>query len=145
MSDILNISEAVSIALHAMTLVAAQEEQVPLSVREIAETLNVSEHHLSKVFQRLTKARLVKPHRGPKGGVTLVKDPDKTSLLEVYEVIEGELESNKCLLKTRLCKPGNCIFGDLIGNVNKQVKDYLSKTKLSDLKHVFEDHQLRAS
>ena len=145
MGDVIHISEAASIAFHSMTLIAAQEEKVPLSIREIAETLKISENHLSKVVQRLTKAGLIQPHRGPKGGVTLAKKPEKISLLDIYEEMEGELSTNRCLLKTRLCQPGNCIFGDLLGSVNQQVREYFKNTKLSDLSHVFKDFQLRAS
>jgi len=137
MYGILNISEATTLAVHAMTFLAAQDPDRPVSTKEIAEIMAVSDNHLSKVVQRLVRAGLARAQRGPKGGVLLARDSKDISLLEVYEAIEGRLEITKCLLKTRLCKPGECIFGDLLPKITGEVKDYMEKTHLSDLKHVF--------
>jgi Rrf2 family protein len=134
MSSVLKISEAASLALHTMVYLAANDEN-PASTPEIARILNASENHLSKVLQRLTKAGLAHPIRGPKGGFTLGKPADQISLLDVYEAIEGPLESTSCLLGTAGCGD-NCLFGGLLESVNHQVKMHFQKTMLSDL-HVF--------
>jgi Rrf2 family protein len=137
MSNIFNISEAASLAMHAMTFMASQKECGPVTSKEMASTMNVSENHLSKVMQRLVKAGLADAHRGPKGGVNLARDSKDITLLEVYEAIEGKLVTLPCLLKTTLCRPGDCIFGDLLYSVNTKIKSYLAATRLSDIEHVF--------
>jgi len=91
MSGVLKISNAATIALHAMTYLAAFPDNKHMT-KEIASLHQVSEAHLSKVLQRLTRAGLVKAVRGPKGGFSLAKSADEISLLEVYETIEGTLE-----------------------------------------------------
>jgi len=145
MSGIMNVSEAASIALHSMTLISAQENGVPVSTKYIADTLKVSENHLSKVMQRLSRAGLVSSKRGPRGGATLAKKPGEISLMDIYEAIEGKFVASECLLKTRLCKPGNCILGDMLHDVNTRAREYLEKTTLADLSHVFEDFAAEAS
>lgn len=131
MSSILNITEAASLALHATFLMAGEPDRV-ISNREIAETLNVSDAHLSKVLQRLSRAGIVLAVRGPKGGFRLAGDPDEFTLLNVYEAIEGPLEVQTCLLKVPVCNRC-CMMGDLLSSINNQIKNHLAVTKLSDV------------
>lgn len=132
MSSVLRISEAGSLALHSMAFLAAKPDQ-SVTTREIADRFHVSEAHLSKVLQRLTKAGLVKSTRGPKGGFTMAKPADKILLLDVYESIEGPFTSRKCLLGTPVCGDNKCILGGLLEKIDTQLKEYLSGTKLSEL------------
>ena len=133
MSGILKISDAATLALHAMACLASQKDARPISVKEIAENYGVSEAHLSKVIQRLSHSGLVKTVRGPGGGVTLAKPPEKITLLDVYESLEGPIPESHCLLGVNKCGNKTCILGDLLVSVDKQVKTRLSGTKLSDL------------
>ena len=135
MSNIIKISEAASMALHAMTLLAENPDTL-FSTRDVASTLKVSEAHLSKVLQRLAKAGLVKSVRGPKGGFVLGRDRNRITLLEVYEAIEGPLVECNCLMDNRVCS-GTCILGGFIEKVNKEAHGYLTGTKLSDLNNVY--------
>ncbi len=130
------VSEATSIALHAMAMLAAFEDRM-LTTQKIASTHNVSEAHLSKVLQRLARAELVQAIRGPNGGYRLLKPSGETTLQEVYEAIEGPLESSNCLLAERICDGKKCVLGDLMETVDREVKEYMSRTKLSDLTDIF--------
>jgi len=132
MARVWKISEAASIAMHAMTMLAASMDR-KVTTREIASTLDVSEAHLSKVLQRLAKANLVKAVRGPRGGFELVKPGDEITLLEVYEAIEGPLAPQDCLFSERICDGSKCILGGLLETVDREVKGYLDKTRLSEL------------
>lgn len=136
MATVLKISDAASLAMHTMVLLAQDPEQVH-STHEIASCLQVSEAHLSKVLQRLTRAGLVKPVRGPRGGFKLDKHHADITLLEVYEAIEGRLESTNCLLENQSCAGDKCILGFLLQRVNQEVRDYLTGTHLSELTAVY--------
>ena len=88
----LKISDAANIGIHALVYFAIHHSSGrPVSTGEAADSLNVSVHHLSKVLQRLTKAGLVKPVRGPKGGFILGDEPVSITLKRIYEAIEGPL------------------------------------------------------
>ncbi len=140
MGNVFRISDAASLALHSMVLLAANEDQV-LSTREIAATLQVSQAHLSKVMQRLRRVGLVESIRGPTGGFKLGKPGEQISLLEVYEAIEGALTATYCLLGTPICRGEKCILGDLLETVNRETREYLAGTSLSDLTDVYEGPQ----
>ncbi len=133
MSEIIHISEAASIGLHAMMLLAAEENRM-LSTKEMARRLSVSEAHLSKVMQRLAKVDLVRSAKGPSGGFMLDRPKENITLLEIYEAIEGPLVHRQCLLQKPLCGgEKNCIFGGLFSRFNREVLEYLSGTRLSDV------------
>ena len=135
MSNLFKVSEAASLAIHSMILMA-EAPKGPLSAKEIASGMDASEAHLSKVLQRLGKAGLVRSTRGPKGGFVLGKPADSIALLDIYEAIEGPLETVTCLLGKPICGGGErCCMGGLLQVVGEQVRQHLAKTKLSDLSH----------
>jgi len=142
-SNVLRISDAASLALHAMVLLAAHPD-TGISTKQIAHDLQVSEAHLSKVLQRLTKVGLAASTRGPRGGFTLAAPAESIMLLEVYEAIEGPLVATECLLGTRICNGRQCILGDLLTTVDGQVRDYLATTRLADLTSVYKSPKERA-
>ena len=95
MNKLVNISEGTSLAFHGLALIA---ESAPerLNVKTVAERLYASEAHLAKVFQKLGKAGIVSSVRGPSGGFILEQDPEKISLLKVYEILESPVNLEGC-------------------------------------------------
>jgi Rrf2 family protein len=136
MFNVFKISEAASLALHSAAYLADNSKRV-VQTREIASALDASEAHLAKVLQRLTKAGIVKPVRGPKGGFKIAKPAAKISLLDVYKAIEGSPDVKQCLFDSPICNGNKCILGGLLKNINSQVKQRLAKTKLSTLKNIY--------
>ncbi len=136
MSDIVKLSEAASIALHAMALLASEGER-HVTVKDLASRLPVSETHLAKVMQRLMKAGLVASVRGPGGGFTLRTDPAATTLLQVYEAIEGRLEVAECMFPDRPEGCSACILDDALAEANRIVHAQLARTRLAQLSTTF--------
>ncbi len=132
----LRMSEAASLALHAVALMAAEPER-RFTAGEIASRLRGSRTHLQKVLQRLHKAGILESERGRGGGFTLRRSPEKVSLLSVYEAIEGKLSGSKCLMGKPVCDGKRCILGGLLGTVDMWFRAYLSGTKLSQLGGVY--------
>jgi Rrf2 family protein len=129
MANPVRISEAASLGIHAMALLAS-DEPATVSARKLAKQLNASEAHLAKVLQRLTKARLLRSTRGPSGGFSLRRSPGEISLLQVYEAIEGPIGRNTCLFERPICDGKHCVFGGLLSTVSEQVRNYLGSTTL---------------
>ncbi len=128
-SHILKISDALALGLHAMAYLA-KEPGKPKRVKEIAEILEASEAHLSKVLQALARAGLLKATRGPRGGYVLNKAPEDITLLEIYEIISGPLEDQRCLFRKPLCDGKSCLLGNLLQDVNRLVREKFSHTTL---------------
>jgi Rrf2 family protein len=130
----IRISDAASLGLHAMALLAAARRRMP--ARAIARALGVSQAHLAKVLGRLERAGLVRGARGPAGGFVIARPPDRIALAAVYEAIEGRLAARTCLLPRPSCR-GACLFGGLIEALDRQVEAHLARTTLADVSRAF--------
>ena len=145
MASLIKITDAGAMALHAGVYLAAWDGRA-CTAGEMAAALQVSEAHLVKVLQHLTRARLVRTTRGPKGGYTLARPSARVSLRDVFEAIEGPLAPVKCLLKHKVCKGRACILGDVIQVINRRTMAYLTTTTVGALavKILFSDSVGRA-
>jgi len=129
----LRVSEAVSLAIHSLLLLAQGDGEYQ-KVKDLAREIGVSEAHLAKVFQRLARVGLLESVRGPQGGFTLARPRESITLLEIFEAIEGPFpEGGECLLQREACPFGACIFGGLIGRVNREFREYLGSKTLADI------------
>jgi Rrf2 family transcriptional regulator, nitric oxide-sensitive transcriptional repressor len=124
-------SEALNLALHAITVMVSKPDST-FSNKNISKKIGASEHHLSKVLQRLVKSKIIISQRGPKGGFKMSDSWRDSSLLDIYEIIEGPFEAKKCLLSRPICN-GKCILGGLLENMNEGIKKALSSKKLIDV------------
>ena len=129
MSKVFSLSEAASIAIHSMVLIARSENG--LNVIRIADTTGFSKNHIAKVLQRLVKIGMLKSVRGPSGGFTLRKDPGKITLLNIYEAIEGKLEITDCPLSNETCNFDECVMGSIVNNMTLDFKKFLHDRTLS--------------
>jgi Rrf2 family protein len=131
-SNLFRVSEAASLALHAMAALAAEPAKL-LRTREIASGLRASEAHLAKVLSTLEHARLVEGTRGPSGGYRLARPAERIALADIYEAIEGPLAVASCMFGVPVCSGNRCILGGFFGKLNRQVADKLRRTPLSDI------------
>jgi len=128
MSRLFALSEASSIALHGLVLIAKSKDG--LKVVDIAEKIDSSKHHVAKVLQRLVKAGFLASHRGPGGGFQLKLPPEEIDLLEIYETIEGEIVISQCPLDKPVCPFDKCIINNITGKMTAEFKDYLKSQTL---------------
>jgi Rrf2 family transcriptional regulator, nitric oxide-sensitive transcriptional repressor len=131
MSKILNISEAATIALHAMGLIARSEKLV--NAQEVADTTGFSKNHISKILQQLVKNGFLNSTRGPKGGFLISEKAKGSSLMEIYNLIEGELQENTCHSHCDNCPFRTCIFGGLEQKFSSEFRNYLTTKKVMEL------------
>lgn len=130
MSKIVTLTEAASIALHGLILVA--KAQGNSNVLQIAELTGSSKHHVAKIFQRLVKDGFLESHRGPSGGFTLKRKPSEITLLEVYESIEGKIEFTKCPHDKHICPFDKCIMDNVTQKMTTDFKEHLSRNTIED-------------
>lgn len=131
MSKLLNLSEATYLALHGLVHIASKTPD-RVSVREIAKVLNASEAHLSKIFQKLTRAGIVNSVRGPQGGFELSRSPKHVSFLEIIELFEGEIEVTGCPFGKKKCVFESCIIDTEVEVATKTIYDRFKNMILAD-------------
>jgi len=132
MSKLINISEAASIAIHSMVLIA-QSGDTNMNVTKLAALTGASKNHIAKVMQILVKQDFVKSTRGPAGGFVLSKPASKINLLSIYESVEGKITMPECPFDNKICPFHKCLMNGIIHKLNDEIKDYFKSQKLSDL------------
>ena len=80
-------SQTVEYSLRAVVHLADHAPHAQTTDQIAAATL-VPKAYLSKVIQGLSRAGIVRSKRGIGGGVTLVKTPDKLTILDVVNAVE---------------------------------------------------------
>jgi len=128
MAKIFSLSEAASIAIHSMVLIARSEKM--MNVVKIAERTGSSKHHVAKVLQRLVKEDYLSSVRGPHGGFKLLKAPGDITLLEIYETIEGHLNVSECPMENPICPFEKCILGNVVSDMTAKFREYLNENTL---------------
>ncbi len=123
MPKIVSISEAASIALHGIILVAKSPEAV--NVIQIAESTGASKHHVAKIMQRLAKNGFLTSQRGPAGGFRLKKPPKTISFLDIYETIEGAIEITTCPLDKPICPFDKCLMNNVTNKMTLEFREHL--------------------
>jgi Rrf2 family protein len=130
MAKIVSLSEAASIALHAMILVG-RSGNGSINVDKIAEICGSSRHHVAKVMQRLAKEGFVGSFRGPNGGFFLLKKAEEISLLEIYESIEGRISPSTCPMEKQVCNFDRCFMNNITYDLTMKFKDYMTSQSLA--------------
>jgi Rrf2 family protein len=129
MSKIFALSEASSIAIHGMVLIARSPDGI--NAAKIAEITGLSKNHIAKVLQRLVKNDMLKSVRGPAGGFTMKVDPAKISLLDIFQSIEGNLDVGECPLSYELCGFDRCLMGSVVNRLTSEFKAFLQEKTLA--------------
>lgn len=132
MAVLFKLSDAVTIGLHAAMFLAIDEGQ-SATASQIARTFSISEAHLVKVLQTLSRAGLIEATRGRGGGYRLARPAQDIRLLDLVQAIEGTLEVQHCLLRHPMCHNRKCILGPLVRKINSQTLDYLKKHTVAEL------------
>ena len=108
----------------------------PLS--EISQAQGIPEKFLAKIFQSLSKAGVVRSHRGVRGGFSLSKDPAQVTVKEVLETIQGPYHLMKCVQDMRACDMPNrgfCPLRELVMKAEHELVAVLEEHTIADLVH----------
>ena len=86
----MKLKNSVEQAICLLIMIAHSDEKTPLKSYNISKSLGVSDSYLKKIIRQLVVAGLITSEAGKKGGVFLKKSPDKITLLDIFEAIEGK-------------------------------------------------------
>ncbi len=130
MANIINFSDAASIALHSTILIAKSEKS--LNAVQLSESLHKSKHHIGKVLQRLSKVGYLTSFRGPHGGFTMNVNPEELTLMDIYTAIEGRVDVKECPLQIKICPEEHCIYNNLAKRMTEEFINYMGSHTLKD-------------
>jgi Rrf2 family protein len=78
-------------AVRALAELARRGQSTPVPIGEIARARDIPVQFLEGLFATLRRAGILQSQRGVKGGYTFARPPTEITVLEVVELLEGEL------------------------------------------------------
>lgn len=89
--------------LSTLYLAINASEDKKISVKVIAENIDVPSPFLAKLLQQLVRNNLVSSTKGPNGGFYLSAENYKKNVNDIIEIIDGVNKFNECFLGLNEC------------------------------------------
>lgn len=128
----LEMSRRTELALRALRTLVGERE--PMKGAILADVLGTTAPYLPHVMRPLVGHGWVGSDRGPTGGYRIASDPERISLLELIEAIEGPIDSNRCVLRGSPCPPRDlCALHEPWQRARKALIEELRETSISEV------------
>jgi len=108
----------------------------PVHTREISRAQNIPQEFLEQILLLLKRAGYLKSKKGPRGGFSLAKPPDRITVAEVIRVMDGPLAPIDCVsvIAHETCPmEATCGLRGLWKEVRDSVAAILERTTFGDL------------
>jgi Rrf2 family protein len=93
----MQITRQADYAARAMLYLSQAGNGKRVATYQVAKKQKIPPSFLAKIISQLSIAGLLHTSRGARGGVTLAREPQNITLLEVIEAIDGPLQLNICV------------------------------------------------
>jgi Rrf2 family protein len=129
------LSKKVEYGLIAVKHMAMAGENAPCSAKDISDKYNIPYDLLSKILQKLKKENILTSSQGTHGGYTLLMKPDKLTLAQIFNAIEGNTYILDCgQHDDESCDIyETCILSSPLKKIQRQINSYFNETKLSEI------------
>lgn len=87
----MRVSRSTGYALLAVGYIAKHQGDGVVLSQDISKQYDIPLEYLLKILQQLVRANVLRSKRGPRGGFSLAKAPNKITMLEVIEAVDGPL------------------------------------------------------
>ena len=121
----MRLTRAAEYAIRCIIYRAMQGRGVLASRNDIAERAEIPPQFLAKIAQDLSRAGLIEIRQGARGGFVLLREPKDISLLEVVEIMIGEIYLNDCVARPSSC---NALSACGVHQVWSKARDQLRET-----------------
>jgi len=130
----MQITRRADYAVRTMLDVAGLEAGEVALTHEVAQRQRMPAPFLAKIVLALTRAGLLRSHRGSGGGIALAKPAHQITLLDVVEAVDGPIAMNRCVLWPQECgRVDTCPVHDVWCETRALLVDHLGGVTLADL------------
>ena len=132
----MQFTKAEEYGVHGVIYLAEKDRSVVTPLSEISDAQGIPEKFLAKIFQSLSKAGIVRSHRGVRGGFTLARDPKDITVKQVLETIQGPYHLMKDGDEVRAAykhEDGFCALRELITIAERRLVEVFEEHTLADL------------
>ncbi len=142
----LKLTKKTDYALMAINYMSFRKGPFVANTRNIAEIYNIPKELLAKILQKLAKEGLVESQNGPKGGYSLVKEPEDISLGEIIRAIEGPIQIVRCVEGDTTCsQTEQCTIQSPLRKIEREIVSYLDGITIDKIVSVSAENELKVS
>jgi len=128
------ISTRLRYGLRLLLDLAIHGNKEPVPLKEVAERQNISLNYLRQLILPLENSGLVRSTRGNRGGYLLARHPEKISLLEIAQILEGPLSLTDCVEDASSCQMFSaCLTRKVWEEVSCAIQNILAQKTLQNL------------
>ncbi len=122
-------------AIRIMIDIAENDDGSYIPLKDIAERQDLSKKYLEIIAKELVSGGLLTGASGKGGGYRLSRKPEKYTIGEILELMEGSMSPVACLAdkKYKCSRKKKCPTLPMWQEYDKLVHDFFYKKKLSDL------------
>jgi Rrf2 family protein len=130
----MRLTRAGEYAVRCVLFLAANHTGKTINRKLIAGEMDIPDQFLSKIATQLARAGIIEIIQGARGGLRLIRDPEKVTLLDVVEAVIGEIFLNDCIMEHGGCrrKPA-CSIHLVWDKARTQLRDTLRDVSFADL------------
>lgn len=130
----MRITRQADYAVRAVLYLARLGPGQRVSTAQIAESQHIPMSFLSKIVSQLAAAGLVRSMRGVRGGVALARAPDKITLRDIVEAIDGPMLMNDCTATPAACAmSGGCTVRPVWCDLRHEIAARLERVTFAQL------------
>ncbi len=109
----LTLSNKSDYGLLLLTLLAKEKKSEFKPLSEISRQSGLPKAFVSKIASELTSARVIKSKEGVNGGYRLLQKPEKITIAQVTQILDGPWQPTRCTNKNHDCAlEKNCPMAD---------------------------------
>ncbi|MCV6630611.1 MAG: Rrf2 family transcriptional regulator [Flavobacteriaceae bacterium] len=90
------LSKKTKYGLKALSHLAAHWEKKPVLISQVAEAENIPKKFLEAILLQLKNSGVVGSKMGKGGGYYLLRSPEKTTVAQIYRLLEGPIAMVPC-------------------------------------------------
>jgi len=102
----MQITRQADYAIRAVLYISKLGHNQRAATSQIAQEQHIPPSFLAKIISQLSIAGLLQTSRGARGGVTLARQAEDITLLDVVESIDGPIALNECVNDESACSFG---------------------------------------
>lgn len=130
----MQITRQADYATRAILYLARSGKGERITTSQVAKEQKIPSSFLAKIISQLAIAGLLNTARGTHGGITLGRDPENITLLEVVEAIDGPIQLNMCVGRDGVCPfEENCPIQRIWCDAQNELVTKLSNTNFRQL------------
>ena len=133
------LSATCKYGIRAVIFIASKSDQKKnTGLKEIAEELKIPQPYLAKILQVLARKKILHSSKGPHGGFYLKVPPDRLSLMDIIDAIDGRNFFDNCYVTGERCNfdmpdDGRCVLHNDLRKEKESLERFFSSKTVEQL------------